>query len=126
MFHSHPGSWASAQPRRREFARFNIHCRARIRIGNRQYAGFLHNISRGGAKLRTITPIHKLGNVVLRLPDLDPLRCRLRWTDSYSAGVAFELALSAQALLDWAQARSASIDPHDLAEVEIVETGQAE
>jgi hypothetical protein len=35
-------------------------------IGSRHYAGYLHNISRGGAKLRTITPIRKVGAVLLR------------------------------------------------------------
>jgi hypothetical protein len=91
---------------RREFARVDIQCRARIVIGNRHYAGYLHNISRGGAKLRTISPIGKLGNILLRLPDLPPLRCRLRWSDSYNAGVAFELPLPAADLAKWTRNRS--------------------
>lgn len=94
--------------RRRKFPRYEIQCRARIRIGMRQYAGYIHNIGQGGAKLRTISPIRKLGVVILRLPDLPPLRCRLRWTDSYNAGVAFEVALSREVLRDWADARSAA------------------
>jgi hypothetical protein len=91
---------------RRKYARFKVQCRARIRIGTRQYAGYIHNISQGGAKLRTISPIRKLGNVMLKLPDLPPLRCRLCWTDAYHAGVLFEIALSRSDLRRWAESRS--------------------
>ena len=90
---------------RRSFPRYQVQCRARIRIGNRQYAGYIHNISRGGAKLRTITTIRKVGSVILRLPDLPPLRCQLRWTDSYNAGVSFELVLPSNELRRWAAER---------------------
>jgi len=98
-----------------------ILCRARIRIGNRQYAGYLHNISQGGAKLRTITPIGRLGHVILRLPDLPPLKCTLRWTNAYNAGVSFELPLTKLQLMEWTEARSAFVDLDQLVDVEIVE-----
>ena len=111
MYHSNPQSWIAEEASRREFARLQIDCRARIRIGNRQYAGYLHNISQGGAKLRTITPIHRVGAVILRLPDLPPLHCDLRWTDSYNAGVMFGTKLSEDALLRWAETRTSFIDP---------------
>ena len=90
---------------RRQFARFDVQCRARIRIGTRQYAGYIHNISRGGARLRTISPIRRLGTVILRLPDLPPLRCRLCWTDAYHAGVLFEMALPQNELRQWTKSR---------------------
>lgn len=91
---------------RRQFPRQQVECRARICIGTRHYAGYLHNISQGGAKLRTITPIRKLGRVLLRLPDLPPIRCSVAWTDSYNAGVAFELPLAATQLRSWLRTRS--------------------
>ena len=99
---------APARPvvQRRKFQRLPIQCRARIRIGTRQYAGYIQNISRGGARLRTITPIRKLDTVTLRLPDLPPLRCRLCWNDSYHAGVMFELPLSAADFRAWAKTRA--------------------
>ena len=107
------------RPQRRRFPRYDVQCRARIRIGNRQYAGYIHNISRGGAKLRTITPIRKLGSVILRLPDLPPLCCRLRWTGSFHAGVSFEMLLPASELARWARARSSLADRDQLvAEIE--------
>lgn len=91
---------------RRESQRQSIQCRAKIQIGKRHYTGYIDNISRAGAKLRTISPIRRLGPVVLTLPDLPPIRCELRWTDSYNAGVQFARALQSADLAAWAEARS--------------------
>lgn len=91
---------------RRNSQRHSIHCRAKIQIGKRHYTGYIHNISRAGAKLRTITPIRRVGPVVLTLPDLPPIRCELRWTDSYNAGVQFARALRLADFSAWAEARS--------------------
>lgn len=99
---------AAAPVQRRKFSRREIQCHARIRIGNRQYAGYLHNISPAGARLRTITAIRKVGHVTLRLPDLPPLRCCLRWSDSHNAGVAFDVELSTADLNRWIRSRSAA------------------
>ena len=108
-------------PQRRKSARYEVQCRARIVIGKRHYAGFIHNISQGGAKLRTMTPIRSTGEVVLRLPDLPPLRCQLRWTGAYTAGVAFEPALSPADFLRWAATRSALRPPRTFDEYEVSE-----
>lgn len=103
---------------RRRFPRHDIQCRARIVIGQRHYAGYLHNISRGGAKLRTVTRIRKLGEVLLKLPDMPPLRCRLCWKDPHNAGVAFELLLSDALLGRWIRSRSAGDNEGEIAELE--------
>ena len=107
MFHSNPQSWSDQQPQRRQHVRHDVQCRARIKIGNRQYAGYLHNISRAGAKLRTITPIRRVGTIILRLPDLPPLQCELKWSDHYNAGVMFGAALSDDELAAWLSSRVA-------------------
>lgn len=112
---------AQSLHQRRKFPRHVIMCRARIRVGTRQYAGYLHNIGRGGARLRTITPIRRFGKVILRLPDLPPLHCQLRWTDSYNAGVAFELTLSRSELTQWVRSRSNRTTQHQMAECDISE-----
>lgn len=103
---------------RRNFHRHDVRCRARIIIGARHYAGYIDNISLGGARLRTISPIGKAGKVLLELPDLPPLRCRLRWSDSHNAGVAFELLLPAGMLSDWLRSRSATAFARDIAWLE--------
>lgn len=91
---------------RRKSQRHGIQCRAKIQVGNRHYTGYIHNISRAGAKLRTISPIRRFGPVMLTLPDLPPIRCELRWTDSYNAGVQFARALRSAEFSAWAEARS--------------------
>lgn len=106
MEQAEPNSSEMPVRRRRQFDRHELQCRAKIRIGSRHYAGYVHNISRGGAKLRTISPIRKIGHVVLTLPGLPPVRCRLKWTDSYNAGVAFGLPISESAFWSWVQTRS--------------------
>lgn len=116
----------SAPPKqRRKFPRFEVQCRAKIHIGMRHYAGYLHNIGQGGAKLRMISPIRKPGKVILRLPDLPAMPCELRWTDSYNAGVAFEVALPRKTLSEWAKGRlevrpQTDQPDRDVAELEIV------
>lgn len=91
---------------RRQFTRFDLRCRARIVITTRHYMGWIDDISRGGARLQTITPISKLGAVRLTLPDLRPLHCRLHWHDSHNAGVSFELPLSQEEFSGWIRSRA--------------------
>jgi hypothetical protein len=105
MYPAPPAAVAERPPKRRRFPRHAVQCRARIHIGACHYAGYLQNISQAGAKLRTITPIRKPGPVLLRLPDLPPLRCQLRWTDAYNAGVSFELGLTRAQLVEWLDSR---------------------
>ena len=108
---------------RRRYPRFAVQCRARIIIGKRQYAGYIHNISEGGAKLRTVSSIRKLGKVMLRLPDLPPLKCRLSWTDAYHAGVVFERRLTKADLRHWVKSRAAfaELNTGPEAECELIE-----
>jgi hypothetical protein len=108
VFISHAFEDSRPVPKRRRFPRFAVQCRARILIGNRHYAGYIHNISEGGAKLRTVSAIRKLGKVVLRLPDLPPLNCQLSWNDSHHAGVAFGCRLTRAELRRWVEGRAAS------------------
>lgn len=92
--------------RKRFFPRYGIRCRADIRIVRRHHAGYLENISQGGAMVRTATPVRKLGEVLLKIPDLRPLRCQSRWVDDCLLGISFELPLSHAELSRWAEGRS--------------------
>ena len=122
MLVSHAFQEAQPTRQRRRFARFAVQCRARIIIGKRQYAGYIQDVSEGGARLRTVSSIRKLGKVVLRLPDLPPLNCRLRWTDAYHAGVVFEQRLTKAELRQWVQTRAAFLELNGPeAECELVE-----
>lgn len=90
----------------RQHSRLNVHCRARIRIGKREYAGFLMNISEGGARIFTQTPIRETGPVLLKLPDLPPRWGMLRWIESHGGGVSFQLKLDGDMLEEWARLRT--------------------
>lgn len=110
MFVSHAFKEMRTVRQRRRYPRYAVQCRARIVIGKRQYAGYIQDVSEGGARLRTVTSIRKLGKVVLRLPDLPPLRCQLSWTDAYHAGVIFERKLTKAELRRWVETRAAFIE----------------
>ena len=120
MFLAEPQTSCTPGGDRRGNARRDIQCRARIIIGTRHYAGYLHNPSRGRAKMTAITPTRNLGAVLLRLPDLPPLNCQLKRTDSYTGGVAFECALSRSRISYWAQAqpRTGVLQACDVVDVE--------
>lgn len=106
---------------RRQFPRYGLQCRAHIQIGKRQYSGYIHNVSQKGAKLRTISPIGDPGQVILRLPDLPPLRCQLRWTELHYAGVVFCRELTEIELRRWVKSRSAVEELNQGPEVEYAE-----
>lgn len=105
-------SFKETQPvrQRRRYPRYAVQCRARIVIGQRQYAGYIQDIAEGGARLRTVSSIRKLGKVVLRLPDLPLIKCQLSWTDDYHAGVVFERRLTRAELRQWVENRAAFLE----------------
>jgi len=86
---------------RREFERLDVQARAKIRIGKRAYAGYIENISEGGARIVTLTPIRDTGRVVVTVPDLRPLAGELCWSDGCAGGVQFHLKLESAVLRQW-------------------------
>ena len=89
----------------RQHERLDLRCPVRIRIGNRQYAGYLENISEGGAKVRTLTPINGIGKVQLTLPGLGPMEGSLRWISSGEVGLGFTLQKHALTVAGWMRSR---------------------
>ena len=99
---------ASESPKRldkREFARLPVQARARIRIGKRAYAGYIEDISEGGARIVTLTPIRGPGPVLLQMPDLAPLAGELRWYDGCVAGIRLRMKLDNVLLHHWLSLR---------------------
>ncbi len=95
--------------RLRRFERLDVRCPVRVRIGNRQYAGYLDNASDGGVKVSTGSRIIPACKVIVQIPDLPPLRGELRWSSEREAGVAFPLVDGFHPITDWL-ARRASAD----------------
>jgi hypothetical protein len=100
-------SFDGRAPDRRESPRLNYRCRARIRIGKREYAGYVEDISNGGARIRTLSPIRETGPVCLIMPDLPPLRGHIRWMEAQGGGVCFSMSVCASVLEEWARSRMA-------------------
>jgi hypothetical protein len=90
----------------RRFERRPVRCPIRVRIGNRQYAGYLDNASTGGVKVSTACPIVPADKVIVQIPDLPPLRGVLRWVGEREAGVAFPLVDGLAPLGEWLERRS--------------------
>jgi hypothetical protein len=90
---------------KREFARLPVQACARIRIGKRAYAGYIEDISEGGARIVTLTPIRGYGRVIMAVPDLAPLTGDLRWSDGCVGGVQFSLKVDAALLQEWLSRR---------------------
>jgi hypothetical protein len=86
---------------RREFERLSVQVRAKIRIGKRAYAGYIENISEGGARIVTLSPIRDSGRVIVTVPDLRPLGGDLRWSAGCVGGVQFRLKLDRETLASW-------------------------
>lgn len=78
-----------------------MQARAKIRIGRRAYAGYVENISEGGARIVTLTPIKDSGKVIVTVPDLRPLGGQLRWSNGCVGGVQFHLKLDRETLDQW-------------------------
>lgn len=85
----------------RQQERLIMRCPARVRIGNRQYAAYLENISEGGAKIRTLTQIVSAEKVSLLLPDLDPINGKLRWSSGEEGGLVFMSSEDVKRLRTW-------------------------
>ena len=90
---------------KREFARLPVQACARIRIGKRAYAGYIEDISEGGARIVAMTPIRGSGRVIMTVPDLAPLSGDLRWSDGCVGGVQFSLKVDAAMLQEWLSRR---------------------
>jgi hypothetical protein len=89
----------------RKHPRLNVRCRARIRIGKCEYAGYVEYICAGGVKIRTLSTITTSGAVALMMPDLPPVCGDLRWLDPPAGGVSFTLDLPEEVLVDWLSQR---------------------
>lgn len=96
---------------RRNSRRLSCRCRARIRIGKREYAGHVEDISSGGVRIRTLTPIRGTGAVRLMVPDLPPIRGEIRWIEPHRGGVCFSLSIPESALARWVRSRLPTPSP---------------
>jgi hypothetical protein len=110
MYHASSTSFRTGPERieLRSHDRLTLRCPVRVRIGSRQYAAYLENISERGAKVRTITPILQGGKVQLTLPDLPGLDGESSWFEGNGVGICFKPSRRSAALRDWIERRVSS------------------
>ena len=72
-------------------------------MGARSYGVMLQDISQGGAKVQTQTPITDGGGLVLSLPDLPPVAGVVRWVGGTEVGISFNECIPFEQLARWIQ-----------------------
>ncbi|RJF85717.1 PilZ domain-containing protein [Sphingomonas cavernae] len=76
-------------------------CWADIRIDGHPQRASLLDLSQGGAKLRTRTPLEMGAILILSVPGLEPMRGVVRWVRGDNAGIAFLEPIAFAALAAW-------------------------
>lgn len=99
--------WVTEQGQRLRGPRVEVRCPAKLRVRARPMKGIILDISEGGAKVETHTPLNPNDRLTIAIPDLPPLAAAVRWTDAFLAGVAFEEPVPFEVLADWLRERSA-------------------
>src|SRR3990170_6108830 len=95
--------WVTESGRGRSLPRIQIDCRGQLKMGARSYGVVLQDISQGGAKVQTQTPIMDGGGLVLSLPDLPPVAGVVRWVGGAEVGISFNECIPFDQLARWIQ-----------------------
>lgn len=95
--------WITESGRGRSLPRIEVSCRGRIKSGSRSWSVELRDISQGGAKVKTQTPLADRGDVVLTLPDLPPVAGVIRWVGGTDVGISFNECIPFERLAPWIQ-----------------------
>lgn len=99
--------WVTESSRGRSLPRIEISCRGRLKMGSRSYSAELQDISQGGARVVTQTPLISKGDAVLTLPDLPPVAGVVRWVGGIAVGISFNECIPFDRLARWIQERRA-------------------
>lgn len=92
----------SGDPRaRRRMPRATVERDGTLRMESLVYPVTLFDISPAGARIRGARPIATQGPASLRLPELEPIGCRICWINGEDAGLKFNAPLEMRALEEW-------------------------
>ena len=101
--------WVTESGRGRSLPRIEVGCRGRLKMGPQTYNVELQDISQGGAKVKTQTPLVDKGDAVLTLPDLPPVAGVVRWVGGTNVGISFNECIPFEQLARWIQAHRAGL-----------------
>ena len=94
---------ASEDGPRPRMPRIEVHCTAWVREDGTMHRAQALNISQGGAKVTSRTPLTVGSDVVVTLPGLSPIPGIVRWEHENAYGLTFNRALSLPSLVAWLQ-----------------------
>ena len=97
--------WVTENGQRRVLPRVKVGSRGRLKVGSRSFGVVLQDISQGGARVQSNSPITDTGDVVLTLPGLPPIGGVIRWVGGTEIGVSFNECLPFERLGQWIEAR---------------------
>lgn len=100
--------WITESGRGRSLPRIEISCHGSLKLGSRSCSIELQDISQGGAKVMTPTPLAGKGDVILVLPDLPPVAGLVRWIGGNEVGISFNECLPFDQLARWIRERRAT------------------
>lgn len=91
--------------RRRSMPRIAASGYTAVRMGGRNIASVLRDISSMGAKISTSRPLEPGGLALVRFPGLPELRAYVRWVDDCESGLVFETPIPMQIIAEWLDQR---------------------
>jgi len=94
---------ASGDGPRPRMPRIEVQSAAWVREDGTMHRAQALNISQGGAKVTSRTPLNVGSDVVLTLPGLSPIAGVVRWEQDGAYGLTFNRSLSLPALVAWLQ-----------------------
>lgn len=97
--------WVTESGRGRSLPRIELSCRGKLKMGDRSYDIELQDISQGGAKVKTQTPLVDKGNALLSLAELPPVAGVVRWVGGTDVGISFNECIPFDRLARWIQER---------------------
>jgi hypothetical protein len=92
---------ASMDGPRPRMPRIEVDCFANVRDGSAVQRARVRDISQGGVKLESGTPIPSGTDLIVSLPGLEPQPCVARWSDGAFTGITFNRLLALPALVSW-------------------------
>jgi hypothetical protein len=91
--------------RRRSMPRIAASGYTAVRMGGRNIASVLRDISSMGAKISTSRPLEAGGLALVRFPGLPEIRAYVRWVDDCDSGLVFETPIPMQIIAEWLDQR---------------------
>lgn len=95
--------WVTESGRGRSLPRIQIDCRGQLKMGARSFDVVLQEISQGGAKVQTQTPITDGGGLILSFAGSSAGRGVFRWVGGTEGGISFNKGIPFERLARWIQ-----------------------